>query len=419
MTTIILPIPPEVFWTLTLLVGIVLLSAMIYMALPRDISDDGTKTLQPKSALGAGNWPDAMFAIVAFFWTVLALCLFSGLVATIGMIGHQLFFAENFAANRFPLIQLAALTATLGAVVALPFTVLRLKLTQEQTETAKAALFNEKITEAAADLHAQRQVTKVFGCKRETLWEDDIVRRNAAIDQLEGLVREDPTEATRVSRLLSVYVRELSNQHPPRMKPKTEDLAIIQEWQKELRVPRSDIQNAVQVLGRIKSIKGAFLKSADINLKYANLQSMDLSELDFSGADLFGAYMQGAILHDCRLCGADLVSADMEFSSLLRTDLDGTNLSRADLRGSYITSTKFTASTVLENSDFRGASVSLTDLSSVKEINKHIETIFGMGVRLGDSVTPPDHWPKQLAPYADYVEKWREWAAKNGFPVLD
>jgi hypothetical protein len=34
-------------------------------------------------------------------------------------------------------------------------------------------------------------------------WEDDVVRRNAAIDRLEGLVRERPEEAERVARLLS------------------------------------------------------------------------------------------------------------------------------------------------------------------------------------------------------------------------
>ncbi|WP_294230432.1 pentapeptide repeat-containing protein [uncultured Shimia sp.] len=332
MYEITLPVTREVFWLLATLVGIIAFSFVIYAALPR--KDDGDDSLNIKDVLGAKKLSEPLFALLVVLWTVLAMCLFGGLVATIGKIAQLVIVGVETVEGkeaRFPLIQLAALTATLGATVALPFTIIRLRLTHEQTATATASLFNQKITEAAADLHAQRQVTKDFDRKRETVWEDDVVRRNAAIDRLEGLVREEPQEAARVSRLLSVYVRELSDEIPAQPTPDTDDAEDMEYWAGHLRLPRSDMQNAVQVLGRLAKIKGVKSQDLEIDLRKANLQAMDLRGLSFEKANFSEANVEAAHFSEANLHGTDFFLASCIHANFRDTNLQSTSFSEANL----------------------------------------------------------------------------------------
>lgn len=135
MTTT-LPIDPALFWFLVTLAGIVLFSGLIYAALPSAPQSPKTAELKLKTALGAAGLPQALFLLLALLWAVLAGFLLVGLIATNWSITREVATARSFRgpATRLPLIQLAALTATLGATVALPFTVIRLKLTNEQTQ---------------------------------------------------------------------------------------------------------------------------------------------------------------------------------------------------------------------------------------------------------------------------------------------
>ncbi|MBO9395996.1 pentapeptide repeat-containing protein [Shimia sp. R9_2] len=466
MTTITLT--TEDFQFLAAFVSSMIAAVVIFLALPRTDSGKETTFARLQEALGAKRWPAKWFLAVAVFWAVLALCLFGGLIATIGMIVHQLFFAEDFTANRFPLIQLAALTATLGAVVALPFTVLRLKLTQEQTETAKAALFNDKITEAAADLHAQRQVSKETDSGWETVWEDDVVRRNAAIDRLEGLVREEPEEAARVSRLLSVYVRELSKVYPAVPEPNTDNPKILVDWVRRLEVQRSDMQNAVQVLGRLTTIDGVSAEAVGIDLSGSNLQAMELTKLNFKNALLKNAALQGAnlnsaqlqftVLNDSSFVGANLTFANFEWSIiwlsdfryvsgtmatfsaaslwgskfhgatfpkanfkdcvLTDTDMEGTNLNSANLSGSDLDRSKFDSTTKLSEVDFTAASIRNVDFTSVSEIEGHLDKVFGdSSTKLPNSLALPSSWPSADSSYKNFRSAHCNWARSKGFSV--
>ncbi|MBO9471943.1 pentapeptide repeat-containing protein [Shimia sp. R10_1] len=364
MTTITLT--AEDFQFLTAFVTMMIFAVTLFCALPSGANKENTAIARLQNALGATRWPTKWFVAVAVCWAVLALSLFGGLIATIGMIVHQLFFAADFTTNRIPLIQLAALTATLGAVVALPFTVIRLKLTQQQTETAKAALFNTKITEAAADLHAQRQISKKTGVRSwETLWEDDITRRNAAIDRLEGLVREEPHEAVRVSRLLSVYVRELSKAYPAKLPPDKENVDKIQDWAGDLKVQRSDMQNAVQVLGRLAVNAPDYKKDFEIDLRGANLQSMDLRDLNFEQAKLMSAELQGANLYSAELQGANLSDAKLQGANLSDAKLQGANFYSAELQGAKLMSAELQWAN-LSDAELQGANLMSAELQWAK-----------------------------------------------------
>ncbi|WP_170125857.1 pentapeptide repeat-containing protein [Pelagimonas varians] len=331
----------------------------------------------------------------------------------------------------------------------------------EQTATAKAALFNSKITEAAADLHATRQVSKKVGKNKwETVWEDDIVRRNAAIDRLEGLVREEPAEAGRVSRLLSVYVRELSKEYPAQKTPDTDDIKKLKDWAKALKIARSDIENAVQMLGRLADINGVYSQNLEIDLRRANLQAMDLKRLSYPSANFDHAQMQGALLSHSSLENASFCHADMknavlykisasfafftgtimqsavlDFSTFTKADFTGAKLNRAKLQGCDLTqahltgaimkSTSFAAADIrmvhlrgivicedadLTMANLQGSAVKGSDFGQLQHIADHLDTVFGDDTtRLPNGVSKLNHWPQEELSFGDFEVQWRKW----------
>jgi uncharacterized protein YjbI with pentapeptide repeats len=277
----------------------------------------------------------------------------------------------------------------LAALVGLPFLVWRSAIAQKQTNTAVDSLFNDKINAAAEDLHAQRQITKEVmtpqqGLILRDIWQDNVTRRNAAIDRLEGLAQERPDSAPRISRLLSVYVRELSEKIGPVAVPEDitpEDLRAATLFDK-----RSDMENAVQTLGRLRQIDRVQKDRISIDLRGANLQGFYLNDLDFGTAGMAGTQLQGALLIRAQLQGADLRKAQMDHATF------------------------FSATTL------RGACVWSLDCTKVPYILDHLEDIFGdASVILPDGVTRPAHWLDYEAELGDFEIPWRAWQAEIGF----
>ncbi len=368
---------------------------------------------------------------------------------------------------RFSLAKMAALTATLGAVVALPFTLIRLTFTRTQTETAVEALFNDKINAAVEDLYAQRQisvpVTDGEKQSHESIWQDDVTRRNGAIDRLEGLVQESPTSAERVARMLSVYVRELSQEYKPIPTPETTDRENLRRWARELKPARSDMQNAVQVLGRLQSISGVTELAGLVDLSGANLQGFDLSQLSFEKSNFSGAKLQGANLGRAQLQGADLGWAQLQGAHLRRAQLQGANLgwaklqeanlswaqlqganlgwaklqeaklggaqlqgaflggaklqgaklSWAQLQGANLSGAQFDNATSLVNATLRGASAREVDFANSTIKPHQIEAMFGdasvtlPGGHGPDHESWPAHWSKEKLHWADFETQGR------------
>ncbi len=234
---------------------------------------------------------------------------------------------------RFKLVQLTALTTVIGAAIALPLTMARLRLTRRTNKTAEDALFNDKINEATKGLYARRQVSKPnANGTYQDLWEDDIVQRNAAIDRLEGLAKEDPKEVSRIARLLSVYVRELSKEFPPKIRDDEQTDNPKVNWARNLSPVRADMEKSVQTLGRLSRISDTPLRDGEFDLRGCNLQAFDLTGAQLEHCLLSGSSLQGAKLVEAQLHGSDLSFAQLEAAYLVDADLSEANLFMADLR---------------------------------------------------------------------------------------
>lgn len=259
MTVIKIPIPPEIGEPLVWIASLALLMFVVYKLLPGR-APHSSPIEQVQRRLGLRMLNPGLFLFLVLIWGSMFLVLVAGLMMQIWDVLLAGIPTSETAQRvwRFTLTKLTAMTAVLGAIVAFPVSLVRVKQKQTENFTAADALFNDKINSASADLHAMfvwtKEQTKGEGDFRD-FHMPNITRRNAAIDRLEGLVQERPDVAGRVSKLLSVYIRETSREVPPLDMPPGLSPGEIRLWAQNLPVARSDVESAIQVLGRLKEFE--------------------------------------------------------------------------------------------------------------------------------------------------------------------
>ena len=418
---------------LTLLVVFLILPIAL-SRFPHNGDPEKTPTLIAlQKRVGREQLNSGLFFIASVMWLLVFASLFVGLLATIWLVisTKTPTSSDGIWDWRFTLVGLAALTATMGAVVALPFTLVRLTYVRRQTDTATQALFNDKIDTAVSDLYAQRQITKWEQADKPTGWQDDVTRRNGAIDRLLGLAKEEPESAPRIARILSVYVKELSRENKAQTTPEDAEPIDLREWAQGLSVARSDMQNAVQVLGKLRKESGMPLEDGEIDLSETNLQGFDLKSLNFEkvsfrlaklqGASLTDTQLQGANLSGARLQGADLWDAQLQGAVLKVPELQGADLEHAQLQGADLEQADFDAETTLSGARFSYAGLSGVDFSKTSITQEQLESAFGdASVTLPDGKGPndpewPEHWSKEKLDYNDFQTQWRAFQKAGGF----
>ena len=428
MTYLPIPLPPHIVMAIGLLLALVVLSGLvILMLMPKDLTKrEALSTVQTR--MGLRMMHPTVFVLGAIFWGVLFGLLCIGLLWTIfGLIWGPLPSPERLPGQssaiwnwRFSLVKLTALTTVLAAVIALPVTLTRLKLTRDQNKHAAESLYNDKMNTAVADLYAQRQVTKWAENKAENGWEDDIPRRNGAIDRLKGLTDENPDLRPRVDRLLSVYLRELSREFPAKEPSEDASPTDLRKWADNLQPARSDMENAAQTLSRLNRSTEEREKDNLPDLKGMNLQKFDLTGLFLAHANLSGAQLQGARLFQAQLQGANLFGAKLQAADLSEAQLQGANLFGAKLQGADLSEAQFDAATDLSGATFRGAALRSVDFTDVPQIADHLEELFGDStVILPDGVTRLARFDLKYDNWDAFETAWRDFQRSIGQDLDD
>ncbi|MEL6887392.1 MAG: pentapeptide repeat-containing protein [Pseudomonadota bacterium] len=445
-------LPTPIFIGILIAAGLAVLLILFRLIVKSKPSDTQGRAVLTER-LGLPNIPIPLFAIGVTLWSVVGIILLLGLL---GLIFNVLTASGPDSDYLFYVLRIAGLTTVLAAVIALPFTLIRLNLTTQQTKTAEEALFNDKINAATQGLYARRQVSQFVDKGGPVdVWQDDIIQRNAAIDRLEGLAQEKPQEVPRIARLLSVYVRELSAEVEPMVPPADATPDDLRAWVRGLPALRSDMENAAQTLGRLANIAPEPLENGEIDLRGANLQRARLSGAQFNRSRLRGAHLQGADLGiaqlrfsdlaDAKMQGTYLNTAQMHYASLshaqlqvaemgatelhnahlvqaqLRqanlyaTHLNGADLGKADMHGAYmvnaqlqqtgLTDTRVRGAdlrgiqvdnaTRLSGADATGSALQAVDLSGTPVPDTFLNAVFGdASVRLPNGARPGDPgWP--------------------------
>lgn len=211
----------------------------------------------------------------------------------------------------------------LAAILGAPFVVWRSFVAARQAETAAEALFNDKLSTAADDLSAKMEISS---SSSSTLGEngirkitEDLVKRSAAIDRLEGLAIERKDASPRIVRLLASYVR--GNFPADSMEP-TKSLSMR-------KTPRMDLQNAIDAIGRIHEIAIETDRSEwRLNLKSCNLDGVLLVNGCFRAADFSGSRFEGAVLRQTNLDGCLLRDTLLNYADFHDANLTGAKLDR-------------------------------------------------------------------------------------------
>ena len=247
--------------------------------------------------------------------------------------------------------------------------------------------------------------------KAQNGWEDDVTRRNGAIDRFLGLAKEEPAAAPRIARMLLVYVKELSREFKPKVPPETDNIGELRTWARNLTVERSDMQNAVQVLVQLRKESGHTLENSEIDLTGTNPQGFDLKRLNSNNVSFVNAQLQGADLRGAQLQRANLSSAQLQW----------TYLDNAQLQGAYLDSAQFDPATTLSAARCSGAALRVVDFSETLIKQEQLETAFGdasvtlPGGKGTDDPEWPDHWSKEKLDWDEFRTQWRKFLADNGF----
>ncbi len=349
-------------WVPWIILGVISVGVLLGQV-QKHVPDDPIARI--KKTFGADDMPHVVALAIVLLWAALGAVLAAGLLTLLAEIAWGTVRPETPAGEsdfRFLLTKTTALTAVLGGLIALPFTALRLKHTATQTRHAADVLFNEKLNDANTDLHARYQTTE----KQEDgtyvdLWQDDIIRRNGAIDRLEALAVEDPSFAPRIARILCVYLREMSSEHRAEEMPQGLQGVAIRDWARGLTVKRSDMETAAQVLGRLHDKTGVSPENLAIDLSRVNLQAMRLSELNFEHATMNGVKLNGAELSGAKLNRAELNGAELNFAELNFAELNGAELYGAELNWAKLNLAKLNGAK-LDWAKLNGAKLNFAEL---------------------------------------------------------
>lgn len=464
-TTLTLPFSPQAFYTLMLLVALVLGAGLIFALLHGPHHKRPSVIERVRLIFRLDQLPLGVVFLGVLLWVVLFATLFVGLIYVIAeavLTPHPDVVDDRWD-FRFALAKLTAITAVIVALIAFPFTVWRIRLTHEQVKLTETSLFNEKFSAAATGLTARKQVTQIAqaGDSKTVLteWADDLVSRAIAIEQLEGLAKERPAEAPRIARILSVYLAEMSRDHPAEQPPEGGDAAELKTWAKNPK-PRSDMEKAAQTMGRIRAISDVDLGEVGLDLRFCNLQGCALENLNFDkaimegaslqaaqmrrtqmqGARLWHAQMQGASLMWAQLQGARLVGAQMQGANLMRAQMQGASLMGAQLQGASLTDaqmqgadltgaqmqgadltdaqmqgadlrqTEFDAETRFRGADLSGAQILSVDFSQTRISAEQLNSAFGDGsTALPAGMARPAHWPQAELDWSDFYDEYKKW----------
>ncbi|MEM1152057.1 MAG: pentapeptide repeat-containing protein [Pseudomonadota bacterium] len=364
-------------------------------------------------------------------WASLFIILTVGMIAAIGTALVTLPGAtseEAFIRLRGALLSVAAFTATLGAVVALPFTLVRVLANERQTRIQEEGYVTQQINEAVANLAAQREVNKLgrnlvwihdghrqkgfewYGegfefpddeadvstaedqsegdWKNNTLTEPNIEVRIGAILALERLARsraelageakdlDEPSDRTSDGiidhdgardhvRIMEILCTYVKENSPART-------ARSREWREGERMP--SIVSWLQTLPKLRTDVQLVLRvlgrrtklQRDCEGRRVNKVSGDPGWLGFK-IDLSGCNLQAAKLAHTASQRMHLENADISLSRLEGTDLSFAKLQQTDFSKATLDGS------VLESAQAARAEFPEADLHEVTFANADVE----------------------------------------------
>ena len=387
---------------------------------------------------------------------VLALIYFGTVAAALNVV-FRTFNLTVEAASVGPNLGAGALIA---AILSAPFVVWRANVAQRTVDLQHQGQITDRISKAVEQLGAEKTVklpvTKADGKESTTeATVPNIEVRIGGIYALERIAQDSMTsdqgrDHIRIMEILCAYVREnapaakaqdhdfgagvplkddaTADERSAHFASRKERLGSIEmfeqvyQWVKTLPPPRTDIQTAIEVIGRRNPAQIALERDTPsrgsahgyrLDLRATCLQRADMSALAFDhaifssarlqGADLSVAQIEGANLREAQMQGANLGEARMQKANLSGAQMQRANLSGADLTAAHLGNWTL-ARASLRSADF-------TDATGLWEDD--LTTAYGdSGTILPPGLVRPAHWNSAtLDPWSYSDPEYGAWLA--------
>lgn len=301
--------------------------------------------------------------IVGFF---IACSVFLVVIAAIAAFVH--FIAALFHVGSYNESIEGEAIRNLGLVVAAifgaPFLVWRSIVLAKQTDIAEASLLNEKISSAAEGLRTRREPSLLVNSSDDEVfkWEDDVVARIVAIDQLLGVAQEDPSTSPRITELLTAYIRANFA---------CEDTTPTPGLEKR-KNPRMDLQKAVNAISQLLPTARKYDPTNwRLDLKSCNFDGVDFSDKNFFAADFSSSRFEACNFDRADFRGTLFYNALLDYASFNETNLTGAKLDYSTLQNEMGGWNIGLAGADLTGTSFRGADLSGVDyLGKPEELSK-------------------------------------------------
>ena len=217
------------------------------------------------------------------------------------------------------------LALIIGGIFAVILTFWRIRVSEEQADTARLSLLNERFQRGA-----------------EMLGSDVLAVRLGGIHALDDLARERPdVHHVRVVALLCAFVR-----HPTGFE-KNPGVRVTGEGAATMYEMRPDVRAALEAVA-YRSEEGILIENnSDVPTDgLLDLQGVDLRGVQLARSNFCGANLQEANLHHANLSGANLSGANLQNTELSSVALEpygmigaSADLSYAMLDGAVMTNT--------------------------------------------------------------------------------
>ena len=393
------------FWGFTLILGVLLGTAVVFAALPK-IDSKKTPFEKLQNDVGLAMLPTPLFAIGVLLWCTLTALLLIGLLAQI----WEIITATTPSSDtkfewRFAMVRLTALTATFAAVIAFPFTVARLALMAKQTTTAEQGLITDRLNKAVEGLGVDKQVNRLgrdrsyivdSKATRDFEWKDSPTPLpSAALDQQQTQWQNYPVDHPNVEiRIGSVYALERIAQDSLRDHLQVMEILcayIRNNCDSPDNKTRPDVTAALEVLGRRSSDRIQHENSLGfrLQLQKCNFRLLQISEANFSNANFSETSWLGCEIRNNIFTNANLTnnnfdegkledlnfaSADLAGSKMKVTEIWRVNFMSASLRGLHFQDTNFYGGS-FEKVALYGAYFEKSDLNQLSFSGSEIENL--------------------------------------------
>jgi hypothetical protein len=332
-----------------IMVGLVLLPLTVAAAFAALRKTPPTLSRDLLQRFGVAALPSGLVVALGLLWLVLFTTFTLGILWVIGSLlwNGPAMTPDDAPDYRWHLLTLTALTASLAAVVALPFTLLRTGYAARQTRTAEENLTTDLINKAVEGLGAQKEVNQLgrtfaytLDGRRHTVFETvdersappdgateidyqdwqnvaltlpNIEVRLGAIYALERIAQDSPRDHIRVMEILCAYIRE----NVP-----TKSLAPTEPGN-NFTAKRTDIQTAIDVIGRRsdQQIALEIQKEYRLDFSQTDLSQYNFNQGNFSGAIFEACRLEATNFTRAKLRGAIFFGSIMNFANFMLSDL--------------------------------------------------------------------------------------------------